>query len=79
MHVVTGVELFWEIPQHDQPTVYAYHTVCVQAMYTTVYDASGVQRVVCDVDFLTQIQSFLSQGWRLVDICMDVNALTEGQ
>lgn len=75
---MTGVELFFEIPQHPQPTIYTYHTVCVQAQYRTTYDVTGVQRVLCDVDFLEQTQSFLSNGWRLVDICVDANALAEG-
>jgi hypothetical protein len=74
-----GVELFFNVPQHPEPTVYAYHAVTVHANYSIMPDTTQtIQQVTCDADFMGQLTAFLSKGWRLVNICIDITAIAEG-
>ena len=76
---VVGVELFFNIPKHKNPTRYTYHTLKVHANYHIVPDATQtIQQIVCDADYMGQMMLFLNQGWKLVDICMDTTALADG-
>ena len=73
------MELFFNIPLHDQPTKFSYHAVKINSKYHVVPDATQtIQQIVCDADFMGQMKLFLNQGWKLVDICMDTLALAEG-
>ena len=75
-----GVELFFNMPKHKNPTKHVYHAVTVHAKYYMVPDATQtIQQILCNTDFNEQMRLFLSKGWKLVDICMDVTAIAEGE
>lgn len=76
--IVLGVELFFNVPLHQFPSRFTYHTVKVMAEYQIINDSSqSTLQVECNYDFLGQMKVFLKQGWKLVDICIDNSAISE--
>ena len=74
-----GVELFFNVPMHKNPTLYTYYTVQVPANYYIIPDATQtIKQISCDADFMGQMKVFLARGWKLVDICIDTTAIAEG-
>ena len=75
-----GVELFFNCPRHENPTIYTYHTLYKPTKYSVVPDATGaLQQVECDADWMGQLKVFLDKGWKLIDICQDTQALADGK
>ncbi|ELT97862.1 hypothetical protein CAPTEDRAFT_224889 [Capitella teleta] len=75
---IMGVELFFNLPKHPTPVIYAYHTVTVHANYHIMPDTTQtIQQVTCDADFMGQLTVFLSKGWKLVNICIDITAIAD--
>ncbi len=75
-----GVELFFNWPRHEKPTKYKYHTLRKPIRYSVVPDSTQtLQQIETDTDWMGQLKVFLDRGWRLVDICMDNQALADGK
>ena len=74
-----GVDLFFDMPRHDAPQMYAYHTIQVPTMYYINHRDSQIsQHLQCDADWTGQLKVFLDKGWKLIDICMDITTLAKG-
>ena len=75
-----GVDLFFNIPRHKCPQIYAYHTINVPTRYYINPKESQISNhLVCDADWTAQLKIFLDKGWKLIDICMDATTLASGK
>ena len=75
-----GVDLFFNIPRHDNPVIYEYHIINVPVKYfTPAREQHVAQHLECNADWMGQMKLFLDKGWKLVDICMDTTTLAHGQ
>lgn len=75
-----GVDLFFNVPKHENPVRYCYHTIKVPVRYVVVPDATQtIHQIESDADWMGQLKLFLDKGWKLIDICMDATALADGK
>ncbi|KAK6168486.1 hypothetical protein SNE40_021008 [Patella caerulea] len=64
---IHGVDLFYEIPTHPNPEIYTYQIVPVSIQ---VYVNFG-RSITIGCDWAGILGSYLSQGWRLVEVFLD--------
>lgn len=72
---VMGVDLFFEKPEHPMPEQFVYNCVCVPINVTYQGGFRPVPVVQCD--WLGVLAQNLSQGWRLIEIFMDMTCSTQ--
>lgn len=70
-----GVDLFFEKPEHPMPEQFVYNCVCVPINVTYQGGFRPVPVVQCD--WLGVLAQNLSQGWRLIEIFMDMTCSTQ--
>ena len=58
-----GIDIFFEIPQHPNPTIYAY---TVHSMPMQVQNTVGATSVVCDWN--GTLSMYLDQVWSFVHL-----------
>ncbi|XP_072026999.1 uncharacterized protein [Amphiura filiformis] len=67
---IAGVDLFFNMPLHPNPTRYAYQAINVPVTFKTKTFPSPITKMETDV--IGQFTTFLNQGWKLVEINFDV-------
>ncbi|KAK7465237.1 hypothetical protein BaRGS_00037607 [Batillaria attramentaria] len=80
MHGVTpvmGVDVFFEVPNTPMPEKYVYNVVSVPITVTYSMGFRPVPIVQCD--WLGVLAHHLNQGWRLIEIFMDMTTHTQMQ
>ena len=76
-----GVDLFFDIPTHPNPRRFIYQTVNVP-IEEAVEPATGfgaLPKHTFSCDWLGQMTTFLQQGWRLVEIFLDLSSAPKDQ
>ena len=71
---VMGVDLFFEVPATPMPEHYVYNCVSVPILVTVQMGFRPVPRVHCD--WMGVLANNLNQGWRLIEIFMDMTSHT---
>ena len=71
---VMGVDLFYEVPATPMPEHYVYNCVSVPILVTVQMGFRPVPRVHCD--WIGVLANNLNQGWRLIEIFMDMTSHT---
>ncbi|XP_002732701.1 uncharacterized protein LOC100377864 [Saccoglossus kowalevskii] len=72
---VMGVDMFFNMPTHPNPTLYSYQAVNIQVPYKMVTGLASAS-VKVDLDWNAQLRAYLAQGWRLTDIFFDSSSST---
>ncbi|XP_077977881.1 uncharacterized protein LOC144433437 [Glandiceps talaboti] len=72
-----GVDLLFQIPTQSSSAMYTYQAVNIPIM-TKVKQGFASMSLQTEFDFNAQLQSFLSVGWKLVDIFYDSSTTTQG-
>lgn len=70
-----GVDLFFEVPDMPMPEQYVYNCVSVPIVVTIAMGLRPVPRVHCD--WIGVLANNLNQGWRLIEIFMDMTSHTQ--
>ena len=69
---VSGVDLFFNMPLHPNPTRYVYQAINVPI--THKFKGGFPQPIIeMQTDIGAQFSAFLNQGWKLVEINFDMS------
>ncbi|XP_077978350.1 uncharacterized protein LOC144433843 [Glandiceps talaboti] len=73
---VMGMDLFFNMAKHPNPTTYSYQAIHVPINFKMQAGMMSASTKV-ELDWHAQLQAYLSQGWKLVDIFFDAGSSTE--
>ncbi|XP_022079833.1 uncharacterized protein LOC110973367 [Acanthaster planci] len=73
---IKGVDLFFNMPLHPNPTVYIYQAISVPVQFQ-VTSSFPQPRIQVLTDFMGQFAAFLQKGWKLVEINFDCSMTTQ--
>ena len=75
-----GVDLFFDIPTDTNPRRFIYQTVNVPIEESVLPPRLGsIPKHTFSCDWLGQMTTFLQQGWRLVEIFLDMSSAPRDQ
>ena len=78
MSTVKGVDLFFNMPLHPNPTIYVYQAVSVPIQFQLM-GGFGQTQIRVLTDFMGQFSAYLQKGWKLVEVNFDTSQTTQGE
>ncbi|XP_033640005.1 uncharacterized protein LOC117300350 [Asterias rubens] len=71
-----GVDLFFNMPLHPNPTIYVYQAVSVPIQFQLM-GGFGQTQIRVLTDFMGQFSAYLQKGWKLVEVNFDTSQTTQ--